>query len=235
MLPALRSAARRRPRLPILPNPWAPPAVAAAGGGRRGASTGTPPDAHPSLHVVLEPLGGENDGIFTLTLVRPAAKNAIGGRVGGGGAGSGGVGRGGWHRHGRRGPPLSQTSLPPFPPSPPPLGRQMLAELREAAAALRREAGTRCVVLRSGVPGAFCAGADLKERARMTRQEAAEFVASLRAAFSEVAALPMPVVAAVDGVALGGGAELALAADVRVAGPGAVFAFPETRLGIIPG
>lgn len=48
-------------------------------------------------------------------------------------------------------------------------------------------------------------------------------------------ALPMPVIAAIEGFALGGGAELALAADIRVAGAKSVFAFPEAQLGIIPG
>jgi methylglutaconyl-CoA hydratase len=69
----------------------------------------------------------------------------------------------------------------------------------------------------------------------MTPREASAFVADLGATFSALAALPMPTIAAVDGVALGGGAELALACDLRVAGPGAAFAFPEARLGIIPG
>lgn len=90
-------------------------------------------------------------------------------------------------------------------------------------------------MLRSAVPGVFCAGADLKERATMTRLEARRFVEELRGVVGLIEALPFPTVAAVDGVALGGGAEVALAADVRVVGPRASFGFPETRLGIIPG
>jgi methylglutaconyl-CoA hydratase len=69
----------------------------------------------------------------------------------------------------------------------------------------------------------------------MTPREASSFVAELGATLTALASLPMPTIAAVDGVALGGGAELALACDVRVVGPGGVFAFPEARLGIIPG
>lgn len=69
----------------------------------------------------------------------------------------------------------------------------------------------------------------------MTQAEAAEFVSSLRRTFSEVAALPMPTIAVLEGGAFGGGAELALACDLRVADTSAVLAFPETRLGIIPG
>lgn len=63
----------------------------------------------------------------------------------------------------------------------------------------------------------FCSiGADLKERAKMTNEETGPFVAGLRASVSEVANLPMPVVAAIDGFALGGGLEVALACDIRV-------------------
>lgn len=69
----------------------------------------------------------------------------------------------------------------------------------------------------------------------MTAREASAFVADLGVAFTSLAALPMPTIAAIDGVALGGGAELALACDLRVVGPGAALAFPEARLGIIPG
>lgn len=69
----------------------------------------------------------------------------------------------------------------------------------------------------------------------MSQQEASAFVQELRNAFAAVADLPMPTIAAVDGFALGGGAELALACDLRVCGRDAQFAFPETRLGIIPG
>ncbi|CAL5220656.1 g2701 [Coccomyxa viridis] len=115
------------------------------------------------------------------------------------------------------------------------IGRQLLRELVEALTMVRRERATRCLILRSSVPNAFCAGADLKERAGMTQQETSEFVSELRQAFSSVQALPMPTVAIVNGFALGGGAELALACDFRICGPAAMFAFPEVRLGIIPG
>ncbi|GAX78781.1 hypothetical protein CEUSTIGMA_g6218.t1 [Chlamydomonas eustigma] len=115
------------------------------------------------------------------------------------------------------------------------IGRQLLRELSEALSNLRQERTTRCVVLRSTVKGVFSAGADLKERAAMTLSEAKEFVRSLRGTFMACQALPIPTIAAIDGFALGGGAELALACDLRVVGPEAVFAFPETQLGIIPG
>jgi enoyl-CoA hydratase/carnithine racemase len=75
----------------------------------------------------------------------------------------------------------------------------------------------------------------LQERATMTQAEAAEFVSMLRRTFTDLAALPMPSIAVLEGGAFGGGAELALACDLRVADTEAVLAFPETRLGIIPG
>jgi methylglutaconyl-CoA hydratase len=91
------------------------------------------------------------------------------------------------------------------------------------------------VVVHSLVPGIFCAGADLKERASMLPAEAAAFVQCLRTAFSELEELPMPTIAAVEGGAFGGGLELALAADLRVAGAGAQMGLVETSLAIIPG
>jgi hypothetical protein len=96
------------------------------------------------------------------------------------------------------------------------IGKQLLKELQEALRNLRQETSTRCVVIRSTAAGVFSSGADLKERAAMSQQEAAMFVQDLRATFSALAVLPMPTIAAVDGFALGGGAELALACDLRV-------------------
>ncbi|KAJ3374578.1 hypothetical protein GGF31_007356 [Allomyces arbusculus] len=115
------------------------------------------------------------------------------------------------------------------------LSRQLLAEFRECLDAVRFDADTRVLVVRSLVDRVFCAGADLKERATMNPTEVAAFVSSLRAAFSELEALPMPTIAAIDGAALGGGLEMALCCDLRVAGPGAKLGLPETKLAIIPG
>lgn len=69
----------------------------------------------------------------------------------------------------------------------------------------------------------------------MTQQETAEFVSLIRRTLSELEALPMPTIAVLEGPAFGGGAELALACDIRLADDRAVLALPETRLGIIPG
>ena len=115
------------------------------------------------------------------------------------------------------------------------LGRQLLGEIEAALGQLGTEPGVRVVLLHSLVPGVFCAGADLKERAAMSPEEAQAFVDRLRAAFSGLERLPMPTVAVVEDAALGGGLELALACDLRVAGETAVLGLPETGLAIIPG
>jgi enoyl-CoA hydratase/carnithine racemase len=90
------------------------------------------------------------------------------------------------------------------------------------------------VLLQSAVPGTFSAGADLSEIAHLADDVAARapFRLALRAAVDAIAALPMPVVAAIDGGCHGAGVALALAADLRVAGPNASFALPPARLGI---
>ncbi len=115
------------------------------------------------------------------------------------------------------------------------LGRQLVWELDEGLAALARDPTIRVVILHSLVPGVFCAGADLKERAGMDSAEATAFVQQLRLAFTALERLPMPTVAALEGAALGGGLELALACDLRVVGAAAKLGLPETSLAIIPG
>ena len=115
------------------------------------------------------------------------------------------------------------------------LGRQLMTEFRAALAELRFDPAVRVVILHSKVQGVFCAGADLKERATMAPPEVAAFVHGLRAGFTEVEDLPMPVIAVVEGAAFGGGLELALAADLRVAGAEAKLGLVETGLAIIPG
>ncbi|KAI8924330.1 ClpP/crotonase-like domain-containing protein [Entophlyctis helioformis] len=115
------------------------------------------------------------------------------------------------------------------------LGRTLLAQFRDALNSLRFNEQARVVIVKSNVDGVFCAGADLKERRTMEPAEVASFVHSLRSSFTELESLPMPTIAVIDGFALGGGLELALAADLRVAGPSAKLGLPETKLAIIPG
>lgn len=92
----------------------------------------------------------------------------------------------------------------------------------------------RVVVITGSGSRAFCAGADLKERRGMTEDEIRAQLASYRADLGWLSTCPVPTVAAINGAALGGGLELALMCDLRVAAPHASFALPETSLGIIP-
>ncbi len=93
----------------------------------------------------------------------------------------------------------------------------------------------RAVVLSAAGERAFCAGADLKERAGMTDDELMRQRHVFRAAFGAVLGLPQPAVAAVHGFALGGGTELALSCDLIVADSTAVFGLPEVTVGLVPG
>ncbi|KAA0202161.1 hypothetical protein HAZT_HAZT008311 [Hyalella azteca] len=111
----------------------------------------------------------------------------------------------------------------------------MLEQFHEALEALRVDRKARVIILRSLIPGIFCAGADLKARATMTNEQVTTFVNKTRAAITGLETLPVPVIAAIDGAALGGGLELALAADMRVAADTAKVGLVETRLAIIPG
>ena len=107
--------------------------------------------------------------------------------------------------------------------------------LAGACAELADAADLSVVILSSAVPGAFCVGADLKERAGWGNAELLASRPVSRAAYAAVLDLPMPTVAAVDGYALGGGCELALSCDLVVAGPAAVFGLPEVGVGLVPG
>jgi cyclohexa-1,5-dienecarbonyl-CoA hydratase len=111
------------------------------------------------------------------------------------------------------------------------LARQLTAACSAAAA----DAGVRVVVLSSSGPKAFCVGADLKERNALSDDELRASRLVSRAAYRSVLDLPVPVVVAVHGFALGGGLELALAGDLIVVDPSAVLGLPEVSVGIIPG
>ncbi|OQR93306.1 enoyl-CoA hydratase/isomerase family [Thraustotheca clavata] len=115
------------------------------------------------------------------------------------------------------------------------LGKQMMKEMRAAMDSMRFDTSVRVVVVQSTVPRVFCAGADLKERMAMTPEEVAATVYGLRSAFTELEQLPMPTIAAIEGAALGGGLEMALACDFRIAGAKALLGTPETGLAILPG
>jgi enoyl-CoA hydratase/carnithine racemase len=111
----------------------------------------------------------------------------------------------------------------------------MAADLVAATAEVAADPRVRCAVLRSSQTRAFCVGADLKERNTLTDAELVAQRPGNRAAYGGVLDLPMPVVAAVEGYALGGGFELALSCDLVVAGEGATVGLPEVSVGVIPG
>ncbi|KAM8713564.1 hypothetical protein ACLKA7_013826 [Drosophila subpalustris] len=113
--------------------------------------------------------------------------------------------------------------------------RGLVNTFKDILEEIRLDNGSRVVVLRSLTPGIFCAGADLKERKGMTTEETSEFVTQLRGLLISIEQLPMPVIAALDGAALGGGLEMALACDIRTAANNAKMGLVETRLAIIPG
>ena len=114
------------------------------------------------------------------------------------------------------------------------LSRQVQEELRAAATAVSADRHIRAVVIYGG-PKLFAAGADVQEMAAMSAADMIVEGLALQTAFTAVAKIPKPVVAAVTGFALGGGLELALCADFRVAGENALLGQPEILLGIIPG
>ncbi len=114
------------------------------------------------------------------------------------------------------------------------LNGQVQQELRAAAIEATERPEVRAVVIYGG-PKVFAAGADIKEMAPLGYPEMAERSTALQASFSAVAAIPKPTVAAITGYALGGGCELALCADRRVAAADAKLGQPEILLGIIPG
>ncbi|KAL3477558.1 ClpP/crotonase-like domain-containing protein [Aspergillus californicus] len=118
------------------------------------------------------------------------------------------------------------------------LSRNLLTSLAQHVQSISAEGGngpTRALVIGSNTDSAFCAGADLKERLHMTKDETHAFLARLRGTFRDLAALPIPTISAVSSMALGGGLELALCTHMRVFGSNSLVALPETKLAIIPG
>ncbi|MDX2497174.1 MAG: enoyl-CoA hydratase-related protein, partial [Desulfobacterales bacterium] len=93
----------------------------------------------------------------------------------------------------------------------------------------------RVVIITGADRKAFCAGADLKERTTFDELQVKEFIFTIRNLFTSIEHLNKPVIAAINGVALGGGTELALACDIRIAAMNASMGLTETRLAIIPG
>lgn len=116
------------------------------------------------------------------------------------------------------------------------LDRQTLQELGQVIDAVNADGAVKVVVITGGGSLAFVAGADIKEVSQLTSVEAAKEMAALgQAVFLKIQRLAKPVIAAINGVCLGGGLELAMSCHLRVAGDRARFGQPEISLGIIPG
>ncbi len=115
------------------------------------------------------------------------------------------------------------------------INRAMLNELEKLIAAVSASREVRVVVITGAGDKAFCAGADLKERATMSEDDVRGFLTQLRRTLRAIEKSDAVFIAAINGSAFGGGSELALACDLRVAAPAAELGLTEVKLGIIPG
>lgn len=114
------------------------------------------------------------------------------------------------------------------------INSSLLEELYSCVLEIAKDKELRCLVL-TGAGKAFVAGADISEMKGLTKQEGIEFARRGHKAFSALENLEIPIVAAINGYALGGGCEIALCADIRIASEKAKFGQPEVGLGITPG
>lgn len=114
------------------------------------------------------------------------------------------------------------------------LSHQVIKDLYEALSCIEKS-DVRCLILTGAGEKSFVAGADVAEMAELDAAGGAALCVNGNAVMHKLETLPMPVIAAVNGFALGGGLELALSCDIRLASENASFALPEVSLGIIPG
>lgn len=115
------------------------------------------------------------------------------------------------------------------------LNARMVAELRDVLERVRADASIRALVV-TGTGRAFSAGADIAELAALSgTEDFLRFIEAIQTTFEVLEDLPLPTVAALNGLAHGGGLELALACDLRVGAGDATLALPEIKLGVLPG
>ena len=114
------------------------------------------------------------------------------------------------------------------------LNPEVLADLKAAFEAVDQET-VRCIVLTGEGDKSFVAGADIGEMSTLTKEEGEAFGKKGNDLFRKIETFPLPVIAAVNGFALGGGNEIAMSCDFRICSDNAVFGQPETGLGITPG
>jgi len=115
------------------------------------------------------------------------------------------------------------------------LTQHMFARLAEVVGEAEIQKDLRVLIIRGEKGSAFCAGDDLAELVAMDVVKARDFLIRAQSTFVRLENLPLPVLAAVEGFALGGGLELALSCDLILASSDAVLGLPETNLGLIPG
>ncbi|MDA1190033.1 MAG: enoyl-CoA hydratase-related protein [Chloroflexi bacterium] len=115
------------------------------------------------------------------------------------------------------------------------LSRDFLQEIRDVVDRCSEDSSVRVLIIVSERPKAFSAGADIEELRGLDAVESTTFSEQGQGLCNVLESVPKPVIAAVRGVAFGGGCELALACDLRIVGNSASFALPEVNLGIIPG
>jgi enoyl-CoA hydratase/carnithine racemase len=115
------------------------------------------------------------------------------------------------------------------------LGSRIVEELGEVLTEIETSGRIRAVILTGAGERAFCSGVDLKERAEMDADERWAHNRALGAFAERLARLQLPTIAAINGLAFGGGLEITLACDFRIAAEGATFALPEVGIGIVPG
>ena len=115
------------------------------------------------------------------------------------------------------------------------LSRTLVARLGELGREIAAQEDVRLVIVTGAGDKAFCAGADLKERAGMTEDEVRVLLLAYESELGWLETIAVPTIAAINGAALGGGLELALLCDLRIAAQHAVLGLPETSLGVIPG
>ncbi len=111
----------------------------------------------------------------------------------------------------------------------------MLLEIQETLNSVWFDKDIRALIVTGRGEKAFCAGADLKEREKMSEREVKIFIKTIRDTFSMFEDIPKPTIAAINGYAFGGGLEMALACDIRIASENAIMGLTETSLAIIPG
>lgn len=115
------------------------------------------------------------------------------------------------------------------------LKTELLYELKDAVGAIEKDDSVKVVVITGAGDRAFVAGADISEIMGFDKKKAKEFSRLGNGIFRRIEKLPVPVIAAISGYALGGGCELCMCADIRIASQDTVFGQPEVALGITPG